>query len=43
MNWRNYIHSNNPATTALISKMGYKEKEKVQVKKEFLRMLVKME
>jgi predicted transposase/invertase (TIGR01784 family) len=27
---------------ALLSKMGYSEKERVQVKKEFLRMLVKM-
>ncbi|MBP2242761.1 hypothetical protein J2Z40_003341 [Cytobacillus eiseniae] len=43
MNWRNYIHSNNPIAAALISKMGYTEKEKVQVKKEFLRMLVKMD
>ncbi|MEC1697372.1 hypothetical protein [Schinkia azotoformans] len=43
MNWWNYIHSNNPAATALLSKMGFTEKEKVQVKKEFLRMLVKME
>jgi hypothetical protein len=42
MNWRSYIHTNNPAAAALLSKMGYSEKEKVQVKKEFLRMLVKM-
>jgi Na+/melibiose symporter-like transporter len=27
----------------MLSKMGYTEKEKVQVKKEFLRMLVKMQ
>lgn len=43
LNWRHYIHSNNPVTAALLSKMGYTEREKVQVKKEFLRMLVKME
>jgi hypothetical protein len=43
MNWRYFIHSNNPVAAALLSKMGYTEKEKVQVKKEFLRMLVKME
>lgn len=43
MNWRSYVHSNNPAAAALLSKMGYSEKEKVQVKKEFLRMMVKME
>ncbi|WP_414672244.1 hypothetical protein [Lentibacillus sp.] len=42
-NWRDYIRANNPAAAALLSKMGYTEDEKVQVKKEFLRMLVKME
>jgi hypothetical protein len=43
MDWRDYIYSNNPIAAALISKMGYTDKERVQVKKEFLRMLVKME
>jgi predicted transposase/invertase (TIGR01784 family) len=43
MDWRDYIYSNNPIAAALISKMGYTENERVQVKKEFLRMLVKME
>ncbi|WP_407272722.1 hypothetical protein [Radiobacillus sp. PE A8.2] len=43
INWRNYIESNNPFAAALLSKMGYTEKEKVQVKKEFLRMIVKLE
>jgi predicted transposase YdaD len=43
MNWRSYIHTNNPVAAALLSKMEYSDKEKVQVKKEFLRMLVKME
>lgn len=43
LNWRTYIHTNNPVAAALLSKMGYTEKEKVQVKKEFLRMFVKME
>ncbi|QKY68733.1 transposase [Lentibacillus sp. CBA3610] len=42
-NWREFIKSNNPAAAALISKMGYTDDEKVQVKKEFLRMLVEME
>ncbi len=32
-NWRAYIDSNNPAAAALLSKMGYTEEEKVQVKK----------
>lgn len=43
INLRHYIKSNSPVAAALLSKMGYTEKEKVQVKKEFLRMLVKME
>jgi predicted transposase/invertase (TIGR01784 family) len=42
-NWRNYIRSNSPVAAALLSKMGYQEKERVQVKLEFLRMLVRME
>jgi predicted transposase YdaD len=43
MNWKQYIQSNNLIAAALISKMGYSRTERVQVKKEFLRMLVKME
>lgn len=42
-NWRDYIQSNNPVAAALLSKMGYTKKERVQVKKEFLRMMTKME
>ena len=42
-NWRDYIRTNNPVAAALLSKMGYTDDEKVQVKKEFLKMLVKME
>ncbi len=42
-NWRDYIRSNNPVAAALLSKMKYQEKERVQVKLEFLRMLVYME
>lgn len=42
-NWRDYVKSDNPVAAALLSKMGYKEEEKVQVKMEFLRMLVRME
>jgi len=41
-NWLDYVKSDNPAAAALLSKMGYKEEEKVQVKKEFLKMLVRM-
>lgn len=41
-NWRKYIRSNNPAAAALMSRMNYTEEERVQVKKEFLRMIVRM-
>lgn len=39
-NWREYIESDNPVAAALLSKMGYTEREKVEVKLEFLKMLV---
>src|SRR5699024_571846 len=35
--------ADNPAAAALLSKMGYDEKERVQMKKEFLRMITRME
>lgn len=41
-NWREYIESDNPVAAALLSKMGYTEREKVEVKLEFLKMLVRM-
>ncbi|WP_061215320.1 DUF4351 domain-containing protein [Syntrophomonas wolfei] len=41
--WQDYIQSNNPVAAALLSKMGYQKKERVQLKLEFLRMLVRME
>lgn len=41
-NWRDYIRSDNPAAAALMSQMGYTDKEKVQIKKEFLRMITRM-
>ncbi len=41
--WKNYIRSNNPAAAALLSKMDYKDDEKVQVKVEFLKMMARME
>lgn len=43
MNWRDYLQSDNPVAAALLGKMGYHEEEKVQVKMEFLRMMLKME
>ena len=42
-NWREYIHSDNPVAAALLSKMGYRLEEKVQVKLEFMRMLTRMQ
>lgn len=42
-NWREYIRSDNPAAAALLSEMGYKEEDRVQVKKEFLRMMTRMQ
>lgn len=41
-NWRDYIKSDNPVAAALLGKMGYRKEEKVQVKIEFLKMLVRM-
>jgi predicted transposase/invertase (TIGR01784 family) len=40
---RNYIRQDNPIAAALLSKMGYTESERVELKKQFLRMLVRME
>ncbi|ABO49108.1 conserved hypothetical protein [Desulforamulus reducens MI-1] len=42
LNWREFIKSNNPVAAALLSKMGYRKEEKVQVKLEFLRMLTRL-
>ena len=42
-NWREYIKKDNPAAAALLSKMGYSKEERVQVKIEFLRMLVRLQ
>ena len=42
-NWRDYLKQDNPIAAALLSKMGYTKEERVQVKKEFLRMLVRLE
>lgn len=42
-NWRDFIRQDNPVAGALMSKMAYTEDEKIEVKKEFLRMLVRLE
>ncbi|PRR70696.1 Rpn family recombination-promoting nuclease/putative transposase [Neomoorella humiferrea] len=41
--WRQYINSNNPVAAALLSKMDYSPRERVQVKIEFLRLLTRMQ
>lgn len=41
-NWRDYIKQDNPVAAALLSKMGYSEAEKVEIKLEFLRMITRM-
>ncbi|WP_031405898.1 RpnC/YadD family protein [Geobacillus vulcani] len=41
--WREYIRHDNPVAAALLSQKGYTEREKVELKKEFLRMLVRLE
>lgn len=41
-NWRDYIRTDNPAAAALLSKMGYRPEEKVRLKLEFLRMLLRL-
>lgn len=40
MNWR---RSDNPVAAALLSEMGYQKEERIEVKKEFLRMITRME
>ncbi|GEB77724.1 hypothetical protein SIN01_20690 [Sporolactobacillus inulinus] len=39
MNWHAFMHSNNPASAALMSKMNYKKKERVAVRLAFLRQM----
>jgi len=41
--WRQYLNSGNPVAAALLSKMNYSPRERVQVKIEFLRLLTKMQ
>ncbi|MFT8311040.1 MAG: DUF4351 domain-containing protein [Sporolactobacillus sp.] len=42
MNWRTFIHSNNPAAAALMSRMNYSKKERVQVRLAFIRQMIGM-
>ncbi len=41
--WRDFLRGDNPAAAALLSKMGYKPEERVQVKQEFFRMLTRLQ
>src|SRR5690625_2317886 len=42
MNWRHFIKKENPVSAALLSKMGYNERERVKVKLEFFQILTKL-
>ena len=42
-NWREYIKDENPVTAALLSKMNYTKTEQGELKREFFRMLIKLE
>ncbi|WP_010632700.1 Rpn family recombination-promoting nuclease/putative transposase [Sporolactobacillus vineae] len=42
LNWRTFINSPNPVSAALMSRMHYSRKERVQVRLTFLRQLVQM-
>ncbi|WP_170006397.1 RpnC/YadD family protein [Bacillus fonticola] len=41
--WRDYVRHDNPVAAALMSKMGYTDDERIEMKKEFLRMLIRLE
>lgn len=42
-NWREFIQSDNPVAAALLSSMDYNNEEKVQLKVEFVRMMMRLE
>lgn len=42
LNWRDYLARENPIASALMSRMGFTKEERVQVKKECLRMIVRL-
>ncbi|MBU9724234.1 MULTISPECIES: Rpn family recombination-promoting nuclease/putative transposase [Bacillaceae] len=42
-NWRTYLREENPVAAALLSKMGYTDDERIEVKKEFFRILIRLE
>jgi hypothetical protein len=42
LNWRDFLKQENPIASALMAKMGFAEQERVQVKKECLRMIARL-
>jgi len=42
LSWKDYLRHPNPVAAALLSKMDYSQEEKVRVKVEFLKMLVRL-
>ena len=42
LNWRDFLKQENPIASALLAKMGFGKSERVQVKKECLRMIVRL-
>lgn len=42
INWRQFVRKENPVSAALLSKMGYNERERIRVKIEFFRLLTKL-
>lgn len=42
LNWREYLQHDNPAAAALMAKMGFALEERVEVKKECLRMIARL-
>ena len=42
LSWREYLQNDNPAVAALLSKMGYTEDERLKLKLEFFKMLLRL-
>jgi hypothetical protein len=42
LNWRDFLSHDNPVASALMAKMGFKESERITVKKECLRMIARL-
>jgi hypothetical protein len=42
-NWREFLKQDSPVSAALMSRAGYRQEERVQIKLEFLRMITRLE